>query len=413
MKSSPALSRVLKGELCAGCGLCAGISPDAVRMSTLAPGYARPLQTAQLTDEQERVIQQACPGLVVAPWDSAEAKGAQRSEYWGPWRKSLTGHATDAEVRYSGASGGALSALAIHALETGAVAQVLHITADSSQPTRNITRISRNRAEVLSGAGSRYAASSPLAEISSLLDAGIPTLIIGKPCDVSALRQLALLDPRVNSTFPLMMSFFCGGLPSHAGADRIVQAMGLEPERIVQFRYRGEGWPGLTKAIDESGASGEMRYEDSWGGHLSKEVQFRCKICPDAVGGTADIACADAWYGGETGYPQFEEQDGRSLILTRTEAGDRLLASAVETGALTSPPLSVEAVAISDVLLMQPSQARRKRRVGARILASRVMAQPVPKMAGLSIASATRKEGVSGLLRDFLGTIRRIAVKKR
>ena len=55
-----------------------------------------------------------------------------------------------------------------------------------------------------------------------------------------------------------------------------------------------------------------MSYADSWGAHLSKHVQFRCKICPDAVGGVADIACADAWYGGDSGYPQFDEAAGRS-----------------------------------------------------------------------------------------------------
>jgi len=192
------------------------------------------------------------------------------------------------------------------------------------------------------------------------------------------------------------------------GADRIIAAMGLDPTRVRRFRYRGDGWPGLTRAETDDGQVGEMRYADSWGGHLSKQVQFRCKICPDAVGGVADIACADAWYGGETGYPTFEELDGRSLILTRTASGEALLQSALRAGAITT-----EALAIREVNLMQPSQARRKRLVQARVAACFASFQPRPVMAGLDVALAARDAKPLAWLRDFLGTIRRIIVKRR
>src|SRR3546814_6618598 len=77
--------------------------------------------------------------------------------------------------------------------------------------------------------------------------------------------------------------------------------MGLAGAPLSECRYRGNGWPGQAVALTTDGRAGEMSYERSWGDHLSREVQFRCKNCPDAVGGTADIACADAWYGGESG----------------------------------------------------------------------------------------------------------------
>src|SRR3546814_14649746 len=94
--------------------------------------------------------------------------------------------------------------------------------------------------------------------------------------------------------------------------------MGLAGAPLSEFRYRGNGWPGQAVARTTDGRAGEMSYERSWGDHLSREVQFRCKICPDAVGGTADIACAVAWYGGAGGYPPFEEQERRSPIMVRS-----------------------------------------------------------------------------------------------
>lgn len=401
---SPTLERVAKGELCAGCGLCAGLSQGAVAMETAEPGYSRPVQNAPLPPAIEKVIEKACPGSVVAPWMPAP----QRHASWGPWYRTMTGYAADGSVRHAASSGGAISALLIEALNGGLIERVLHVVADTERPTRNIMQWSHNAAEIIQGAGSRYAASSPLALVDEALDDGRPFAFVGKPCDISALRQLALSDPRVDRQIPLKLSFFCGGLPAYAGADRIIRAMGLEPHEVVAFRYRGNGWPGMARARTADGRSGEMTYAESWGRHLSSQVQFRCKICPDAVGGVADIACADAWYGGESGYPSFEEQEGRSLIMSRTQIGEALLDRAIRNGALIAEPLEIK-----EVDLMQPAQARRKRLVGSRLAASAVLFQPRPSMKGLDVAVASRQGGFSERMKNFVGTARRIVLGRR
>ncbi len=401
---SPTVNRVLTGELCSGCGLCAGVADDAIVLETVSPGYTRPRTVGDVSPTQERKISTSCPGANVAPWATAP----NRHAFWGPSYRTLTGYAVDARVRHEGSSGGVISALLIHALENGLVDRVLHIAVDPERPTRNVTYWSENAAEVLAGAGSRYAASSPLEHIEATLARGDRFAFVGKPCDVSAMRQLATVDPRVDAQVPLMLSFFCGGLPSHAGADRIVRAMGLEPNTISMFRYRGNGWPGLTRAESHDGQVGEMRYEDSWGGHLSKEVQFRCKICPDAVGGVADVACADAWYGGESGYPQFEEQAGRSLIMTRTVAGERILNDAVATGRV-----SVEALPVEQIDLMQPAQARRKRLVAARVAACLALFKARPVMTGLDVGVAALRAPALETVKNFVGTARRILQGRR
>mgnify|MGYP000994454444 FL=1 len=402
--SSPVLGKILKGQLCTGCGLCAGLSEGAVEMETVTPGYSRPRQIRPIADTTEAVIAAACPGSRVAPWPDAP----HRHPYWGPYFRSMTGHATDARVRHAGSSGGVVTALAIHALATGLVDKVLHIMADPDHPTRNVAQWSTSADEVISGAGSRYASSSPLAYVNAALENGQRFAFIGKPCDVSALRQLALVDPRVNALVPLMLSFFCAGIPSHDGADRIIHAMGLVPDDVAAFRYRGNGWPGLTVAETHDGRRGEMRYSESWGGHLSREVQFRCKICPDGVGGVADVACADAWYGGEAGYPTFEEQDGRSLILSRTATGEALLQSALEQGRVMAEGLMIE-----EVDLMQPAQARRKRLVAARLTACSAMLQPKPVMKGLNVKEASRTAKLTEKLKNMVGMMRRIGTDTR
>ncbi|MFZ5720254.1 MAG: Coenzyme F420 hydrogenase/dehydrogenase, beta subunit C-terminal domain [Pseudomonadota bacterium] len=401
---SPTVRRVLRGELCTGCGLCAGVSGGAIQMRASPPGYNRPEVVGPVSAESEKVIADACPGSVVAPWGGAP----EIDPYWGPYRQVLTGAALDDEVRYQGSSGGVISALLIHALESGVVDRVVQISADPDRPTQNMVRVSRTPSEVLACAGSRYTASSPLADLNAHLAEGGSLAFVGKPCDVSALRQAARHDPRIRQHVPVALSFFCGGIPSHDGVGRILGAMGLSGAEISTFRYRGQGWPGLCVAEAADGRRGEMSYHESWGHHLSKEVQFRCKICPDAVGGVADIACADAWYGDEAGYPSFEEEEGRSLILGRTEAGERLLESAIAGGVLSVAPLPV-----GEIGKMQPAQARRKRLVQARVAALPLVGQPVPRMRDLKVGEAAKRAPRAEALRNLVGTLRRTLQGRR
>jgi coenzyme F420 hydrogenase subunit beta len=356
---------------------------------------------ATVPEGAERAIKVACPGLKVEPWEPSDAPHLDM--YWGPWRECHTGNAVDTHVRHICSSGGAISALAIFALQKGLVEQVVHVAADPDRPTANRTIISRTKDEVLSGAGSRYAPSSPLTDLDELLATGSKSLFIGKPCDVSALRSYAAVDPRVDQTFPYKLSFFCGGVPSLHGSDQITLSLGCDPHEVANFTYRGEGWPGRTQVSDSAGEKAEMSYEESWGRHLSSKVQFRCKICPDPVGGVADIACADAWYGGESGYPKFEEADGRSLVLVRTGAGAELLDMAVREGAI-----ELQDLALREIDLMQPAQARRKRLIAARMAAWNFAGRPTPEMRGLKVGRAMRNSPRLALLKEFAGTLRRI-----
>ncbi len=400
---SRTVDRVLRGQLCTGCGLCASVSGGAISMDN-ATGYNRPVQTAPVSAEAERRISGACPGVAVNPWPAAP----DMNPSWGPWRRVGVGWSTDPAIRHGASSGGAVTGLAVHALKTGLVDRVVHVVADPANPTGNLVTVSSTAAQVVDGAGSRYAASSPLASIDAVLSDGGAVAFIGKPCDVSALRRLARLDARVDQHVPLMLAFFCAGVPNQSGVRKILKAMDIAPEEVERFRYRGNGWPGNAAAVTRDGRTAEMSYAESWGGYLAKEVQFRCKICPDAVGGSADIACADAWYGDDGGYPAFEERDGRSLIVSRTARGEVILDQALSAGALEIEPLAVD-----EIDKMQPSQALRKSLVRARTAALAATLQPTLDTHGVMTGEAAARIGLRIQLRNFLGTLRRIVAGRR
>jgi coenzyme F420 hydrogenase subunit beta len=219
---------------------------------------------------------------------------------------------------------------------------------------------------------------------------------------------MASLDPRVAGRFPLLLSFFCGGIPSHKGTDRILDDLGVKKTDLADFRYRGDGWPGYATATRRDGSVSRMTYMESWGGRLSHHVQFRCKFCPDAVGGVADVVCADAWYGDEKGYPLFEESDGRSLVIARTEIGERLIA-----GAQSRNRIALETSSIGEIVKMQPSQAWRKRLALSRLVAMAVCLHPRPRTTGVQVLAAARSARIGETIKSFLGLIRRIAQQRK
>lgn len=400
--ASPTLSRVRRGNSCTGCGLCESLSGGKVKLKVSAPGFPRPVQQHVLSSLQESAIAASCPGAKLPAWEQAP----QVHDIWGPWHSISTGNALSPQLHHAGSSGGIVSALAIHAMTTGIASRVLHVVADPRHPTRNVMKWSYSADDVLAGAGSRYSSSSPLAFIDQALAENQPFVFVGKPCDVSALRSLAVVDSRVATQIPIMLSFFCAGVPSYQGADKVIRAMGKDPASVINFRYRGNGWPGLTVAETIDGERAEMQYAQSWGRYLSAEVQFRCKICPDGVGGHADVACADAWYGDESGYPLFEEEAGRSLIIARTKLGESLLRDAISAGAVGTQPLE-----IGEIERMQPHQAKRKRVLFARLLGVFLAGKPRPRMAGLRILRSARNVSIGTQLHNLLGTAKR-AIRK-
>ena len=263
--------------------------------------------------------------------------------------------------------------------------------------------MSVTQAEVFTAAGSRYAPSAPLARLEEILEAPGRTAFVGKPCDVAALRAIARSDPRVDAKIPWMLSFFCAGVPSQTGAEAVVAKLGVAPEDLASFRYRGDGWPGYATATRRDGTAERMSYNDSWGDILTRHVQFRCKICPDGVGGAADAVCADAWECDENGYPIFEEREGSSLILSRTEKGEALVRAAMKAGRLAAGPLPLDAVTA-----MQPGQMARKRSVGGRLAALALLGRPRPSYKGFRLLPRAMENGLGANLRNMAGTGRRV-----
>ena len=273
---------------CSGCGACAVLSPS-LRMEVVDDLWTRPVVVparpvpAGAADRFRRV----CPGRsVTAP--PVEAGTAVHPVFgrhlsvWAAW-------AVDPEARNRGSSGGVLTALSAYLLECGDAQRAVAVTESRQEPGRTVAVEITTRAEALAAAGSRYA---PVGTVAALDPSAPPDIVVGKPCEIDATQRLLPADA---ASRPLLLSFFCAGVPSQRATTELVAELGVELGPTGSVRYRGQGWPGDFVATGADGRSARMPYEQAWGQRLGRHVQDRCKICPEATGEHADIAVGDFW----------------------------------------------------------------------------------------------------------------------
>jgi coenzyme F420 hydrogenase subunit beta len=334
-----------------------------------------------------RAINEACPGIRVEGYrPGSEATVPEIHPIWGPTRRMAIGHAGDEHVRFHASSGGALTALGQHLLASGKVAFILHVAGSTEQPLRTVRQLSFDAAQVLDACGSRYGPAAPLVDFREVLDRGEPFAFIGKACDISAIRNYARLDPRVDELVRYTLNFYCGGVSEFGKTVDYVRRIGATEADITGLRYRGDGCPGDMVMTTRDGAEHRFSYNEMWNDERRWQLQFRCKICPDALGDLADLTVADVWPGGKP----ITDEIGFNGFIARTERGAELLADAERTGAI----VLTEGLGYDGLELAQGSQMRKKQGLLARYAAMREagIEPPVADGLRLDIAAAMLDE---------------------
>jgi coenzyme F420 hydrogenase subunit beta len=371
-----AAARVVAGGNCSGCGACTLID-ERLTMELDTHGFNRPiLRDVVAEGDRDRsdvkLFDQVCPGRRVS---AKRPAGSQRDPVFGSAVSVWSASAVDTEMRFRGSSGGTLTALAAWLLATGRVARVVGAAMDRATPTLTESVTLEADDDVLRTSGSRYAPVSVAGNPDALRGDGA---VVAKPCEASA---LAALVARRDLERPIILSFFCAGTPSQHATDRLVRQLGLDPSTLSLLRYRGHGWPGRFTAEDQEGRSGSVDYDESWGKALGPTMQWRCKVCPDGVGESADIAAGDFWQSDERGYPIFDEGDGTSVLIARTVRGHQLLCEAIDQGILQAEPLDIR-----KLYAVQPLQVERRTTLIGRLIGARLAGRPVPRYTGFGLS---------------------------
>ncbi len=394
---------VAAAQLCTGCGACAYVDPQAIEMVDALEHGRRPWQIGEHREPRAREALQVCPGVGLAHRGAPEpAEIRELRAGWGPVLEVFEGYAADPELRFEGSSGGAASALALHALERGGMHGLLHVAPRADAPYLAESVLSTTRAEILAATGSRYAPASPCDGLGRVERAPAPCVFIGKPCDVAAAQRAAELRPALRARLGLSIAIFCAGAPSTRGTLEFMRQLGVDDLASVrEVRYRGRGWPGrfAVRVVDGRGERVlDASYAQSWG-VLQRHRQWRCYVCADHTGEFADVAVGDPWY---REIPPGEP--GRSLVLVRNERGRAAVAAARRDGYLVLEPASPGIVRASQLELLKTRGA-----LFGRLWALWLTGAATPRFRGMpAFRFWLRELSVREKLQSFYGTWKRV-----
>ena len=355
------LSDITENGLCIGCGICQSIAGNEnISISMTEKGRLEPKENKPLNNEIFDKIKKICPGVIVEGLPKEVI--ANKSKYdlvWGYYLSLFYAWSTDKDIRFKSSTGGLLNGLSLYLLESKKVRFILHTGTDPKQPMRSVSRYSYNKQELLnSGSCSRYGPSSPLDKFNEALNKDEPFAFVGKPCDISAIRQLSKIDRRVNELCKYLLTLVCGGFGEFTKSQDFIDSFNVKEEELSIFRYRGYGNPGKMYIKTNSGEEHDKEYNSFWGEESTWRVPFRCKICPDAIGDSSDLAALDTWPGGSP----VGEDEGFNAAIIRTKKGYDLVHDARDAGYIKIG----NHLKIEDINDFQPHQVSKKKAVYAR-----------------------------------------------
>lgn len=384
--------------LCVGCGFCEAIcGEDQVKMSTGDDGFIHPEIKVSIGTKEKEILK-ICPGIRI----NNDISFSNKQRIWGKILQTKITYSNDESIRKLSSSGGTISALAIYALKSKFVDAVLQVGHDKDDIFNNQLRVTRNKVQVTSCSSSRYAPAQVFNNILNILENSDDTFcFIGKPCDISALKNYLNISPKHKPRFKIFIAFFCAGIPSFNATIKAIES--FSPTfPVTNLKYRGNGWPGNFSFTDKDSKTYNMSYNDSWGGVLGRDVHFRCKLCPDGIGIQADITVGDAWET-KNGFPDFDEKKGKNLTIVRTKNGNDFLISAIQKGEII-----MENLEVNQIQQMQPFQYRRRNIVGARLLAFFFTKGILLRYLQLRVFNNLSRISPRKSVKEFVGTIKRL-----
>ncbi|WP_154795458.1 Coenzyme F420 hydrogenase/dehydrogenase, beta subunit C-terminal domain [Occultella kanbiaonis] len=396
------IDSIVDAHLCTGCGVCAFLRPDALRMADVPEAGRRPLPIVGITGGAVAgPAVDVCPGRRLEH-RAGELDGAPFGGEWGPVLGLYECWSTDPDVRHRGSSGGVVVTLAAHSVTSGVTVGALQVQASSEDPLTNEVVLNKTYSDIVGAAGSRYSPASPGQRLDLVEAADGRCVVVGKPCDIAGIRAAAEVRPSLERNLGLTIAIFCAGTPSTEGVKETIRGMAVDPEEVTSLNFRGEGWPGRFRVRTRSGQEASLSYDESWGGTLHKHRQWRCMICPDHTGEFADLSVGDPWYRKPT-----NGDLGRSLVVVRTERGRQALEAAISDGALAGGPLPLQRLRDS-----QPNLENSRGAVWARVRTLWVAGIAVPRYRRMPAARLWWKLSIRQKASSIGGTLRRIGVRR-
>ena len=347
------ISFVPKGNLCTGCGTCAGICPQGcIEMAiNSSRGLIEPVVDLQRCVQCGLCVQ-VCPGWQL-DIDSLRLKYefTEMIPVLGRVSASFIGCSLNDRVRLSAASGGMVSEVLIYLLEQGLIDGAIVTRMNSQHPLEAETFIARSREEILSAQKSKYCPVAVCSILKEVLASQERYAFVGLPCHVAGVRKAALSKQELTERLPYIFGLFCSRTPNAHATRHLLYNLSIDPHDVQSVDYRGDGHPGKLCIRKKNGTETVIDHLDYkyWGYTFFKFFKpMRCWLCPDHSADLADMSFADNW----TGLAPFKgDNKGSSTIVARTPDSIDLMLRMADEGRVSLHPIPAHIVVTSQDLI--------------------------------------------------------------
>lgn len=320
----------INGSFCVKCNLCLLVCPEIRQV-----GKAKPTDAVfELKHVFGELSEDVFGELPLRP--AARLIGQAQSYH--------LAHAKSEDLRYNASSGGAVSMILIEALRQGQIDGALVVRMDEQNPLLPRVIIATTEAEIIGASGSKYCPVPLNIALQEILHFNGKIAVVGLPCHIRGLRLAQKRFKKLRENIVCFIGLVCHHTVSFHGTEFVSSHLGMQADTITHLEYRGRGWPGSMLLCDLSGKQRTLGQQQSWGS-FEFFSPISCFTCYDGANELADISVADPWI------PRLKDAQGKipgeTLVIVRTEIGNRFIQAAVNSGALKVSNITEEETLIS------------------------------------------------------------------
>jgi coenzyme F420 hydrogenase subunit beta len=239
------------------------------------------------------------------------------------------GRATDEAIFSNSQSGGVATAFLAHLFESGRIEAAIVALMQKATPPRGGVFLARKPADLIQAQKSKY---TPIPLLNAMqetkqLKGGVA--LVGLPCHMHGLYNLMDVFPEYRKDQFFKIGLVCDRVMTTVAIDFMGRKATDQP--IYNFAFRDKqqrAYPGNPVVYTAAGggipleASLRMSIKDFF-------TPVRCRLCFDKLNIFADVVLGDPH-----GVKDVDRTKGETLVLVRTEKGQKLVASAKVSGAV-------------------------------------------------------------------------------
>jgi coenzyme F420-reducing hydrogenase beta subunit len=163
------------------------------------------------------------------------------------------------------------------------------------------------------------------------------------PCELEGIyNYIFKKEPHLRERIHTTIGLLCGWQYNWHSIRAICEFKGVDPDRVVNVSYRGDGPIGKLRILTDDGKETTTSRRLDFGYQVAFDRTFntpRCHLCVNHSNFLADIVVGDAWLASTLG-----TKTGISLVINRRAESDKLVRGLAEQGKVVFSEVTVNEI---------------------------------------------------------------------